>query len=149
MNSSKEPYSDNGIFLLQSKLYAKEKVKLIYKGLLVESGADRVYVYTGYGEEWAEEEYIEMEPAQDGFTANIVAKVPGILNICFKDSANNWDNNSGQNYTFQVMSKKVSGKVKIVEPEINEPKIKESKIKESKVKTSRSKISRGKVDAHA
>jgi hypothetical protein len=35
------------------------------------------------------------------------------LGICFKDNADNWDNNSGENYVFGV-SKKPSKKEKTV-----------------------------------
>jgi hypothetical protein len=38
--------------------------------------------------------------------------MPGTLKVCFKDSANNWDNNSYENYSFKVYAKKGAGKSK-------------------------------------
>ena len=117
MNSNEQPYSHNGVLLLNPKIYVEDKIALLYRGLLVESGADRIYAYVGYGEEWTEE-FIEMEHIQNEFKTNIDAKAPGILNICFKDSADNWDNNSGLNYTFNVMQKKRSRRLKENKAEI-------------------------------
>ncbi len=144
MNSSKQLYSDNGIYLSKPKLYAGEQEGLLYKGLLAESGADKIYAYIGYGEDWTEEEYVEMENSQDGFKANFIAKVPGVLNICFKDSANNWDNNSGRNYTYDVLNRKTSAKVA---KETKEPKVKETKTKRINAKEAKedTKAGRGKT----
>ena len=40
-----------------------------------------------------------MSKTKSGFTATISVENMSHLNICFKDSMNNWDNNNGCNYT--------------------------------------------------
>jgi hypothetical protein len=37
-----------------------------------------------------------------GFEATIPAANAEHLNVAFKDSINNWDNNSNRNYTFNI-----------------------------------------------
>jgi hypothetical protein len=37
-----------------------------------------------------------------GFETTVPVIKPDTLNVAFKDCANNWDNNSGMNYSFDV-----------------------------------------------
>lgn len=93
-------YSDNGVSA--SELMGNS-IKLIYNGLLAKSGATQVYAVIGYGNNnnWENVEYHQMNNTlTNTFEVNVPVKMTGNLNVCFKDSANNWDNNSGMNYTF-------------------------------------------------
>jgi hypothetical protein len=105
-------YADKGIELSKEKLHSGEKCTLNYRGILAESGADRIYVHYGYGDTWDEREYAEMAYTSGIYTAEIGLKMPGTLNVCFKDSANNWDNNSYKDYSFKVQMKKAARKPK-------------------------------------
>jgi len=40
-----------------------------------------------------------MSKTKSGFTATIKIDKSAVLNVCFKDSMNNWDNNNGSNYS--------------------------------------------------
>lgn len=80
-------------------------VKIIYDGLLSQSGAMQIYLHTGFGHnnQWNQVYDQRMERTQRGWERTINMESPQ-LNFCFKDSANNWDNNNGQNWTYAVTS---------------------------------------------
>jgi hypothetical protein len=56
----------------------------------------------GYGNNtnWENIQTIRMNRFGNSFHADIPALHGTNINIAFKDSANNWDNNCGTNYTF-------------------------------------------------
>ncbi|HOA35565.1 MAG TPA: carbohydrate-binding protein [Bacillota bacterium] len=79
-----------------------QSVRVEYRGLLAQSGADRIWMRCGFdGWNQVEDIYMSKTP-QNSFSC--VAEVKGTreMNFCFKDSANNWDNNSGQNWTAPI-----------------------------------------------
>lgn len=112
MDKSMKLYTGNGIELSEEKIHAGEKCTLNYSGILAGAGADRIYVHYGYEDTWDQNEYAEMAYNDGMYTAKIVLKMPGTLNVCFKDSANNWDNNSYKNYSFKVHARKAARKSK-------------------------------------
>lgn len=73
--------------------------KICYHGLLAKSGADNVFLHYGFGspESWQDSQTMKMERSPIGWEKDIDLK-ENIVNFCFKDSANNWDNNSGYNW---------------------------------------------------
>jgi hypothetical protein len=79
-----------------------EKVRLEYRGLLANSGADSVWLHCGY-DGWNKVSDIPMSRSAYGNFA-CTAEVQGSkeMNFCFKDSANNWDNNNGWNWSVSV-----------------------------------------------
>ena len=86
-----------------SPIPAGEEVRINYNGLLAQHGAERVYLHFGIDEDWREASEIPMEYHDgEGWTANLRVEDADKLNFCFKDSANNWDNNNGHNWTFEV-----------------------------------------------
>ena len=42
----------------------------------------------------------------DRFVAQVRMEPGDMLNLCFKDSANNWDNNSGNNWSTKITSQR-------------------------------------------
>lgn len=72
---------------------------ICYTGLLATSGADKVYLHCGQGDQhqWTSTSTEPMERTYRGWEKKIDIKNKH-LNFCFKDSANNWDNNSGNNW---------------------------------------------------
>lgn len=106
MNKAKM-YEQNGIFLSKQKMSVDDEVIIGYKGLLLTSGAQQVYMRVGYGEMWDDCEEIPMMFSDGMFKMKMRLKREGQMGIVFRDPANNWDNNSGQNYCFKV-GKKVS-----------------------------------------
>lgn len=112
LNKGTKLYIGKSIEMSSQKVYANERITLIYSGMLALSGADRIVAHYGYGDTWEEREYTEMTCRDGVFEAEISLKMPGSLHICFKDSAGNWDNNSCENYSIRVLSKKTAGKSK-------------------------------------
>lgn len=98
-------YYENGVILKPNVIAKGEDATVLYNGLLYNSGADTVYMHTGYGDNWTQQKDILMNRTQEGFEAQLPITIADNLNIVFKDSANNWDNNCTRNYTFEVQNR--------------------------------------------
>ena len=96
-------YEANGIHLSPAAPTPGEKVKITYDGLLAKSGAANVFARVGFGDNWSNLYDYRMERTGAGFEAVIPVVKSDTMNVCFKDCANNWDNNSGMNYSFSIM----------------------------------------------
>ncbi|MCX7711222.1 MAG: carbohydrate-binding protein [Clostridia bacterium] len=93
----------NGITISPDAPVAGESVRVIYDGLLAKSGASDVLAHVGFGDKWENVFDYRMVKTVTGFEATIqVPSNTNTLNVCFKDCANNWDNNSGMDYSFGV-----------------------------------------------
>ncbi|MFZ5634489.1 MAG: carbohydrate-binding protein [Bacillota bacterium] len=70
-----------------------------YNGLLMKSGADQVYLHYGFGDpvHWQNVSTQRMDRSPKGWEKTI-RMIDDKAIFCFKDSANNWDNNSGYNW---------------------------------------------------
>lgn len=95
-------YMSNGVMISPAVPSVGDKIKIVYDGLLSKSGATHVYAHVGFGNRWDSTYDYPMSRTAMGFEANIPVSRPDTLNLCFKDCANNWDNNSGKNYLFEV-----------------------------------------------
>lgn len=124
-------YNENGVILSRKTLHCGDKVNVVYEGLLAQAGADRIYLHLGYGEKWENSRYIPMEREAGNFSVDIEVQEGKSLSLCFKDAADNWDNNSGENYVFKI-TKKPEKKVK--EQTKEAPAGKKSKEKKVKAK---------------
>ena len=79
-----------------------DRVEVKYKGLLKDCGASQVYCHCGY-DGWQKTQTIPMNKVEDGtFTCQIPAERKKEINLCFKDSADNWDDNSGWNWNCEI-----------------------------------------------
>ena len=103
----KKSYEENGISLSKKTIYSGDKIKLIYNGILAQSGASSVYLHIGFGEMWDNSSFIPMQFEKGVFSTEIDINEAGSFEVCFKDCADNWDNNSGQNYVFKITKKPV------------------------------------------
>jgi len=94
----------DGIFLEPTPITLGDEVKIKYKGLLAESAAAKVYLHAGYGHgAWEKVTDIPMKKGRDGaWSAKIQISEPSSFNFCFRDNAQNWDNNNGRNWSYQV-----------------------------------------------
>lgn len=94
-----QPYRENGVVLTK---ISDHTASVKYDGLLAKCGAEDVYTVVGYGSnsKWENVQTIRMNRFGNTFHADIPAMPGANINIAFKDGANNWDNNSGLNYTF-------------------------------------------------
>lgn len=83
---------------------AGEEITILYNGLLSSSGADQVYLHCGYGTSnaWNDVQSVKMDKTERGWVKKFTVDNSSRFNICFKDSANNWDNNNGINWSFEI-----------------------------------------------
>ena len=93
-----------GVNVYPTPITRGEHVNIIYDGLLASSGADEVYLHVGFGTHgnWQDIRDIKMFHTGRGWEQTLKASDPSRLNFCFKDSADNWDNNSGYNWSFEI-----------------------------------------------
>ncbi len=98
----KSEYLPNGVKISPAIPTTGDNITLVYCGLLAQNGAESVYAHIGFDEDWSDTRDFRMEKMPEGFEAIIPVSGKNKLNVSFKDSANNWDNNSGSNYTFPI-----------------------------------------------
>lgn len=79
-------------------------VKISYKGLLANSGAQDVYLRTGYGtsDTWQGIYDYKMEKTSQGWEQVMHLNRNNYLQFCFKDGADHWDNNNGINWNIDT-----------------------------------------------
>lgn len=95
-----QSYSKSGVTFEKT---SENQAKITYSGLLVKSGAQSVDAVYGYGsnQNWESVSTIPLNQESAGSYMAILPIEQGKnVNIVFKDCAENWDNNSGMNYTF-------------------------------------------------
>lgn len=98
-------YYKNGLIVTPNVLAEGDEATVIYKGILKESGADEIIMHVGYGEKWNDTQDIKMKKTKEGFETNLSITNDLPLKVAFRDGANNWDNNSSRDYTFEVQSR--------------------------------------------
>ncbi len=95
-----------GVVVDPVPITAADEVTVLYHGLLHNAGADQIWMHTGYGEagNWQGITDHRMEHTSYGWAKTFKVENISRLNLCFKDSANNWDNNNGFNWSFEIHS---------------------------------------------
>lgn len=95
-------YNDDRVQIEPDPIKPGAKAKIGYNGILAKSGADRVFLHYGI-DGWKKPATIEMNRIGDRFEGEIrtTASVKAV-DFCFKDSADNWDNNNGLNWRAEV-----------------------------------------------
>lgn len=95
---------DQGIHVNPTPITAGERVEVRYDGLLARSGAREVYLHAGFGsnEHWDHVMDIKMDKRGELWETELEVTSDKRFNICFHDSAGNWDNNNGKNWSFEV-----------------------------------------------
>lgn len=99
MTQANNSYSVQGVELLD----ARNTLRLVYSGVLAESGPEQIYAVVGYGNNlnWENvQEFPMYSTSPNKYELMLPVTRTGNINIVFKDSSNNWDNNSGLNYSF-------------------------------------------------
>ena len=90
------------IFFNTDKLVENTKVKISYTGQLFQDASEEVTIHYGFGDNWDNVNDVVMEKTDLGFQAEIELGEGNTSNFCFKDGNDNWDNNDGQNYVFNL-----------------------------------------------
>jgi hypothetical protein len=102
---SSTDYAANGVKTVPVLPSPGDVVQIVYDGLLAKSGATEVYAHIGFDEEWDQVRDLQMMKTPEGFQTSVDPPHSATtLNICFRDPANNWDNNSGRNYSIDLRS---------------------------------------------
>lgn len=100
--SNHDPYPENGVFIRPARPHDSKEIRIVYNGLLSNSGASQVYAHIGLGAEWKKTRQIKMERRAEGFEAMVPTHHASALHVAFHDAAENWDNNNGNNYVFSL-----------------------------------------------
>ncbi|HHY48029.1 MAG TPA: carbohydrate-binding protein [Firmicutes bacterium] len=98
---------DDGVYVRPTPITAGSEVTVKYDGLLARSGADQVYLHMGFGpnDSWRDTRDIPMTKTTDNMWTTVVPisiDETSRFNFCFRDSANNWDNNNGANWSYEI-----------------------------------------------
>lgn len=100
------------IFFNTDKLIENTTVKISYTGKLFQDESKEVFIHYGFGNNWDNLNEIKMEKTELGFQAEIELVSDETLNLCFRNSNNEWDNNEGQNFIFPIEKAELSLVVK-------------------------------------
>ena len=98
-------YVTNGVDTAPAFPSSSDPVQIRYNGLLARSGATEVYAHIGFNSGWELVHDERMTKTPQGF--EIAVRPPlhaQTIQFCFRDAANNWDNNSGRNYSVDLYS---------------------------------------------
>ena len=90
------------IFFNTDKLTAGSTVKISYTGELFQNNSEKVFIHYGFGLLWENVGEVEMVKTELGFQAEITLTDSESFNFCFKNEADVWDNNNGNNYIFPI-----------------------------------------------
>ena len=93
------------IYFNTDKLVENTKVKVSYTGKFYQGNNDKVFLHYGYGKDWNNINEIEMAKTDLGYQAELDLVGKDTINFCFKNQNNEWDNNFGQNYIFDIEKK--------------------------------------------
>ena len=94
----------DGIAVHPTPITAGQRVTVFYNGLLAKSGAPDVWLHVGYGpnNHWQYVQTYKMNKNGYGFDLTFDVTGSSRLNICFKDGADHWDNNYGNNWSYEI-----------------------------------------------
>ena len=90
------------IFFNTDKIVENSKLKISYVGSLYQNQSEEVFLHYGFGQNWDNTKDIKMERTELGFQCEIDILESDVLNLCFRNGKNEWDNNNNENYIFPV-----------------------------------------------
>lgn len=90
------------IYFNTDKLVENTKVKVSYTGKFYQGNDDKVFIHYGYGKDWNGVKEVEMSKTDLGYQTELDLNGCDTLNFCFKNQNNEWDNNLGNNYIFNI-----------------------------------------------
>ena len=122
------------IFFNTDKLIENNIVKISYTGKLFQDGSEEVFIHYGFGNNWDNLNEIKMEKTELGFQAEINLMSADTLNLCFRNSNNEWDNNNSQNYIFPIEKNELSLVVKDENPIETPHKLRKSYLLNKKIR---------------
>lgn len=97
------------IYFNTDKLIENTKVKVSYTGKFYQGNNEKVYIHYGYGKNWNNINEVEMVKTDLGYQTELTLVGGDTLNFCFKNQNNEWDNNYGKNYVFNIEKTTTNG----------------------------------------
>ena len=122
------------IFFNTDKLIENSTVKISYTGRFFQDNSEEVFIHYGFGNNWDNLNEIKMEKSDLGFQAEIELLSNDSLNLCFRNSNNEWDNNDGQNYVFPIEKAELALVVKEENTEVMPHKLRKTYIWSKKIR---------------
>lgn len=90
------------IFFNTDRLTANSTVKISYTGKFFQDGSTNVFIRYGFGNEWENQVETEMVKTELGFQIEVELQDKETFNFCIKNEKDEWDNNNGNNYIFDI-----------------------------------------------
>lgn len=90
------------IFFNTDRLTANTTVKISYTGKFFQDNSANVSIHYGFGNEWENLVDAEMTKTELGFQIEVDLLDKETFNFCLKNEKDEWDNNNGNNYTFNI-----------------------------------------------
>ena len=91
----------------EGNLIQGSPVRITYSGYLFKNGSESISMVYGFGSHWEHTNEVQMERTENGYTTEVNLLNYALFNFCFKNGNNEWDNNYGGNYVFEVTEKVV------------------------------------------
>lgn len=92
------------LFFNTDKLVANNVIKISYTGKFFQDNSTNVFIHYGFGSNWENLIEKEMVKTDLGYQIEIQLLDKGTFNFCIKNEKNEWDNNNGNNYVFEIES---------------------------------------------
>ena len=127
--------TDNKVYFDTDKLVEGRTAKLTYKGDLATPTTNEIYVHYGFGLLWENIQEVKLDKIDDTTYETELTLLPSYesINFCFRDDANNWDNNEAKNYTAEISKEQVTV-AKVESTALEVPKLKKSYLIAKKVR---------------
>lgn len=95
-------YLANGVIVTPNNPEKYQNATVVYNGLLAQNGAEEIWAHIGFGDGWQGAQDMKMLRTSSGYEITVPAANAESLNVSFHDPDNNWDNNNGMNYYFNI-----------------------------------------------
>ena len=90
------------IFFNTDRLTPNTVVKISYTGKFFQDDSQEVTIHYGFGNSWDGLKDVKMDRSELGFQTEIELLENDSLCFCLKNDKDEWDNNDGQNYVFNI-----------------------------------------------
>ena len=90
------------IFFNTDRLTANSTVKISYTGKFFQDESKEVSIRYGFGEDWKNLVEADMIKTDLGFHIEVNLIDATTFNFCIKNEKDEWDNNDGNNYIFNI-----------------------------------------------
>lgn len=90
------------IFFNTDRLTANSTVKISYTGKFFQDESKEVSIRYGFGEDWKNLVEADMVKTDLGFQIEVNLIDATTFNFCIKNEKDEWDNNDGNNYIFNI-----------------------------------------------